>query len=435
MCFSPATQERPLRLPKTVSQSTRQGPVDFDDPVIPGLPDDVGKYCLALIPRCHLPVLGAVSKRWRAYVQSREFLTIRKEAGKLEEWLYVLTGDADGKGSHWEVLSSSSSRLGEGKMLLPPMPGPVKAGFGVVVLDGNLLVMAGHHSSDDGAKSVSSEAYQYDSRLNRWTALARMNVARFDFACAELNGAVYAVGGYGAGGESLSSAEVYEPAAGRWRLIESLRRPRWGPSPAASFTIGNSRSVDVYDSEKGAWGQIKQGCVMVTAHAALGGSCSAWSGRTSGGSRCSLRGQLVGVGARAGDRRRRRGGVPVRVLDGKLLLFSVEDAGYQTLVYDPAAAPGDEWRTSPLKALGDMPLHRHHQSLNAAVPPAPPPPKNISPSLYVGFSCVRLGCTLVFMGFLISLSRFGRRCWILFCSTWMYFTIYRYSDLSVCLSL
>lgn len=169
MCFSPATQERPLRLPKTVSEPNRQAPADFEDPVIPGLPDDVAKYCLALIPRRHVPVLGAVSKQWRAYVQSKEFLTVRKDAGKVEEWLYVLTGDADGKGSHWEVLSSSSSRLGDDKMLLPPMPGPVKpAGFGVVVLDGNLLVMGGHHSSDGGAKSVSADVYQYDSRLNRF---------------------------------------------------------------------------------------------------------------------------------------------------------------------------------------------------------------------------------------------------------------------------
>lgn len=193
-----------------------------------------------------------------------------------------------------------------------------------------------------------------------------MNIARFDFACAEVNGAVYAVGGYGASGESLSSAEVYEPAAGRWRLIESLRRPRWGGFACgfagklyvmggrSSFTIGNSRSVDVYDSEKAAWGQMKQGCVMVTAHAAVGGRlfCMEWKNQrrlsvftATDGSWASVPVPVTGGAAAVGFR--------FGVLDGKLLLFSVEeDAGYQTLVYDPAAAPGDEWRTSPLKPSG-----------------------------------------------------------------------------------
>jgi hypothetical protein len=34
---------------------------------------------------------------------------------------------------------------------------------------------------------------------------------------------------------------------------------------------------------------------------------------------------------------------------GKLLLFSQEEDGRQTMTYDPAAAPGSEWGTSELK--------------------------------------------------------------------------------------
>jgi hypothetical protein len=37
---------------------------------------------------------------------------------------------------------------------------------------------------------------------------------------------------------------------------------------------------------------------------------------------------------------------------GKLLLFSQEEKdGYQTMTYDPAAAPGSQWGTSELKPL------------------------------------------------------------------------------------
>lgn len=136
-------------------------------PIIPGLPDDVAKFCLVLLPRKHLPVIGAVCKRWRSFIKSKEFLVIRKEAGKIEEWLYILTGDLDGSGNHWEVLAG----LGDNSKMLPPMSGSKKAGFGVAVIDANLFVIAGY-SVDIGKECVSNDVYQYDSRLNRYLTLS-----------------------------------------------------------------------------------------------------------------------------------------------------------------------------------------------------------------------------------------------------------------------
>lgn len=162
MCFSSASQKNLKTSPRIATQSASQMRPDSHCSFLPGLPDDVAKLCLALVPRCNFPVMGAVCKRWRSFIQSKEFTTLRKEAGRLEEWLYVLTSDAEGKGSHWEVLGC----LGEERWLLPPMPGPKKAAFGVVVLDGKLLVMAGY-MADVNASCVSADVYQYDSRLNR----------------------------------------------------------------------------------------------------------------------------------------------------------------------------------------------------------------------------------------------------------------------------
>lgn len=141
---------------------------DIDCPILPGLPDDVAKYCLALVPRPYFPVMGAVCKKWRSIIRSKEFLVVRKLAGLLEEWLYVLTMDSEGKESHWEVLDCSGHR----RQLLPPMPGAVKAGFGVVVLNGKLLVIAGY-SVIDGTRtgSASADVYQYDSCLNRYGSI------------------------------------------------------------------------------------------------------------------------------------------------------------------------------------------------------------------------------------------------------------------------
>lgn len=90
--------------------------------------------------------------------------------------------------SHWEVFDS----LGQSYQIVPPMPGPNKVSFGTVVVNGKLLVLAGY-SMVNGIVFSSPDVYQFDSCLNRWSKVANMNVARYDFACAEVNGMVYAV--------------------------------------------------------------------------------------------------------------------------------------------------------------------------------------------------------------------------------------------------
>ncbi|KAK6252736.1 hypothetical protein QUC31_014456 [Theobroma cacao] len=359
-CLSSSVKEDILIHSKGNPQSSSQATDELDSPLLPGLPDDVAKYCLALVPRSSFPAMGGVCKRWRSFIQSKEFFTERRIAGMLEEWLYVLTMDSEGKESHWEVLDC----LGQKHQLLPPMPGPAKVGFGVAVLNGKLLVMAGY-SVNNGTVSASADVYQYDSCLNRWSKLADLNVARYDFACAEVNGMVYVVGGYGNDGESLSTAEVYDTDTDKWTLIESLRRPRWGCFACglngklyvlggrSSFTIGNSRFVDVYNPEKHTWGEMKNGCVMVTAHAVLERKlfCMEWKNQR----------KLAIFNPE--DNSWKMVPVPLTgstsigfcfgILDGKLLLFSVEgDPGYHTLLYDPNAAPGSEWQTSDIKPSG-----------------------------------------------------------------------------------
>ncbi|XP_023899762.2 F-box/kelch-repeat protein At1g67480 [Quercus suber] len=360
MCFTNPVQQNIPTCGKSNPRLCSQVVDDLDSPILPGLPDDVAKHCLALVPRSNFPAMGGVCKRWRSFIQSKEFISVRKLAGVLEEWLYVLTLDAEEKESHWEVLDC----LGQKHCLLPQMPGPLKAGFGVVVLDGKLLVMAGY-SVVDGTGSASADVYQYDSCLNSWSKLANMNVARYEFACAEVKGMVYAVGGYGMDGNSLSSVEVYNPDTDKWTLIESLRRPRWGcfacglegklyvMGGRSNFTIGNSKFVDVYNTERHTWCEMKNGCVMVTAHAVLGKKlfCMEWKNQRKlaifnpdDNSWKMVPVPLTGsssIGFRFG------------ILDGKLLLFSLqEEPGYSTLLYDPNAAPGSEWKTSDIKPSG-----------------------------------------------------------------------------------
>jgi hypothetical protein len=161
-CFHVRMQLKPPTRTKLYSEHM---PLEERDPycaLIPGLPEDLAKICLARVPHSHFPVMGAVSKRWMSFLESEELIAVRKEIGRLEEMVYVLAADADAKGSHWEVLECSGQRHS-----LPCMPGLTKAGFGVVVLDGKLVVIAGY-AADHGKECVSDEVYQYDPFLHRY---------------------------------------------------------------------------------------------------------------------------------------------------------------------------------------------------------------------------------------------------------------------------
>jgi hypothetical protein len=129
--------------------------------LIPGLPEDIAEICIALVPQRHFPAMGAVSRRWRSFIGSREFSTIRKEVRKIEELVYVLARKSGANGSRWEVLGEHKNRA------IPPMPGLTKVEFGVVVFYGKLYVMAGY-TAVHGEDYVSDEVYQYDARLNRY---------------------------------------------------------------------------------------------------------------------------------------------------------------------------------------------------------------------------------------------------------------------------
>lgn len=163
MCLTNSVKKDTPICSKNYPNLTSQVIDDSESPILPGLPDDVAKYCLALVPRSNFPAMGGVCKKWRSFIQSKEFITVRKLAGLLEEWLYILTMDAEGKESRWEVLDC----LGNKHCLLPLMPGPLKFGFGVVVLNGKLLVMAGY-LVNNGTAFASADVYLYDSCLNRF---------------------------------------------------------------------------------------------------------------------------------------------------------------------------------------------------------------------------------------------------------------------------
>lgn len=79
-----------------------------------------------------------------------------------------------------------------------------------------------------------------------WATLAPMTDARQDFACAVLNGQIYAIGGLSPGG-IVTTTEVYDPFTNTWSVTASLPTPRFHLAAAVLngtiYTIGGDSIV------------------------------------------------------------------------------------------------------------------------------------------------------------------------------------------------
>jgi len=157
----------------------------------------------------------------------------------------------------WTVTGSmSTARLGHTATLLP---------------DGQVLV-AGGAATVNGSFVVFSSAELYNPATGTWTHTGSMNAAREQHPATLLtNGQVLAAGGYNDAdpfNHSLSSAELYNPATGKWSATGSLNTARYGHqavlladgqvlvvdgTDVSSAGTFNLNSTEVYDPATGKW--------------------------------------------------------------------------------------------------------------------------------------------------------------------------------------
>ena len=88
--------------------------------------------------------------------------------------------------------------------------------------------------------------------------------------CKDLVGVIYAVGGQTKSGNSLSTVEVYDPIAGRWKDAEamSMLRSRVGVAVMQNrlYAIGGYNgqerlnTVEVFDAHTGRWSKVNRSC-------------------------------------------------------------------------------------------------------------------------------------------------------------------------------
>lgn len=144
-----------------------------------------------------------------------------------------------------------------------------RAGVTAVLLRTGRVLVAGGASGAAGSGTVLASAALYDPASGVWASTGRMTTARYDYSATLLpSGLVLIAGGVGASGAALASAELYDPATGRWTptrgmgtaraahtatLLPSGRVLVAGGESGQSDGSGVLASAELYDPATGRW--------------------------------------------------------------------------------------------------------------------------------------------------------------------------------------
>lgn len=125
----------------------------------------------------------------------------------------------NGASSSVEVYLPNSKKFD----VIADLPIQIQSHSATLLTDGKVLITGGH----DG-KKVLGMAFLFDPETNQFSQQGRLKVARMSHRVVLLsNGFVLISGGTGSNGETLASAEIYEPETGRFRQLKhNMKKPR-----------------------------------------------------------------------------------------------------------------------------------------------------------------------------------------------------------------
>jgi hypothetical protein len=131
--------------------------------------------------------------------------------------------------------------------------------------DGQVLVAGGFVSCDDDFCFDASSAELYDPATGRWTLTGPMHQAgEQEMATLLANGEVLVAGGYNDGGDNgtpfeLSGAELYNPSTGTWSLTAPMPGPRYGGTATllrSGWVLvagGGPVTAEIYQPQRAVW--------------------------------------------------------------------------------------------------------------------------------------------------------------------------------------
>ncbi|KAM1292549.1 hypothetical protein ACFX2I_019491 [Malus domestica] len=239
--------------------------------LIPNLPDELSVQIIARLPRICYFDIRLVSRKWKETVTSSELFKLRKEIGRSEEWLYLLTKIEEDKLSWhafdplsrmWQRLpqmpnavyeeeySKVSSRFSMWNMVGPSLKiahtirgwlGGKNSfeqmpfcGCAIGAVDGCLYVLGGFYKT-----TTMRCVWRFDPIQNAWSEVTAMSASRAYCKTSILNNKLYVVGGVSreqGGLIPLQSAEVFEPSTGTWSEVPSMPFSRAQALPTAFLT-------------------------------------------------------------------------------------------------------------------------------------------------------------------------------------------------------
>ncbi|CAH8346599.1 unnamed protein product [Eruca vesicaria subsp. sativa] len=226
--------------------------------LIPGLVDDVAELCLSRVPRSSFRIICQVCWGWRRFLWSERYGAVRKLTGSVEELMCVLMDH-----QYWEVFDGSGNKLGG----IPPIPGPLKRDSRLAMLDGGKIVVIGaiYYKGRSEMKAL-PYVYEFNPCTNR--KLADMNIPRYGFEYAVVDGLLYVIRGLTSYGDYLFNLEVYNPKTNKWSLMDFPYRPTSYCAFAFSFksklfvageNYYKSSFIYIYDPKTETWEEFDSG--------------------------------------------------------------------------------------------------------------------------------------------------------------------------------
>ena len=237
-------------------------------------------------------------------------------------------------------------------------PGPANGQAMMLLSDGSILVQGGNNASTTTMYKLSPQANTGSYVNGVWSDVADMNEGRLFFTTAMLpDGRVFAVGGEYP--KFSNTAEIYDPVADTWSLVDPVPTPGTGVFLSGAVT-GASNASPIVITTSATTAALQNGDAVTIAGVA-GNTAANGTWAVAGLTATTF--QLVGSagngafsgsnGTWTGPAKSQFGDDPIVVLpNGQILAGYFNNA--TTYRFNPSAVPGSQWTTtSGSKLHGD----------------------------------------------------------------------------------